>query len=628
MGVGKSTFAFTNASITLNGGSTTINITRDNQSYSHKLSHGYGTIATLAVGTTSYTWTPTADSLADFFKEIPNQKTRLIDVYLDTYNGSTLVGRDVHALTVTLSETTGKPTVSGFAITDGNTVTNGMGIIVDGKSSLTVSKTVAAKYGSSITKTVYAFKQKEYTDIADLIASLPLTTTPTRCTIACVATDSRGFTASAVEEKLFASYEAPTVDTFEVVRCDADGNETEIGTKAKAIVKGSWRNLSGKNAATFKIGYKTSAATEYTYQTIAVSGGTVNVEQILSATFDAYTDYVFSVSLADAFTTYVESEKDFANSKNIIYVSADGEELSFDATTINIGKKNATINFAGAKATIKFTKEGGNETLKISSNNSKITFEKDEEDNEYINIYTEQSNSGLGGNVNIMNGSIIVKDIDARYINYEIPVNSLDCNNAKTNGKYYLANGSTNRPVDKNGWLEVMTYSTDYVHQRYITYDGITYERMMQAGTWTSWKCLDYSAICVFLSANAKMTQSAAKMTLGNLTAKAGTFLSQNSGGVKCARAGIVMVNFGAVLGDGFSDDDLFHVQLYKNSSMFVDIMHRVGSGGWDSAPATGTLVPVSANDVLYLYCYNQSAARGNLYKDNRQTAMAVRYVN
>ena len=61
MGVGKSTFAFTNTAITLDGGSTTINITRDNQSYSHKLSHGYGTIATLAVGTTSYTWEPTAD---------------------------------------------------------------------------------------------------------------------------------------------------------------------------------------------------------------------------------------------------------------------------------------------------------------------------------------------------------------------------------------------------------------------------------------------------------------------------------------------------------------------------------------------------------------------------------------
>ena len=86
MGVGKSTFTFSNSSITINGGSTTITITRDNQSYSHKLLHGYGVIATLPVGTTDYAWTPTASDLASFFSEIPNQKTRLIDVYLDTYN--------------------------------------------------------------------------------------------------------------------------------------------------------------------------------------------------------------------------------------------------------------------------------------------------------------------------------------------------------------------------------------------------------------------------------------------------------------------------------------------------------------------------------------------------------------
>lgn len=479
MGVGKSTSAFTNASITLNGGSTTINITRDNQSYSHKLSHGYGTIATLAVGTTSYTWTPTADSLADFFKEIPNQKTRLIDVYLDTYNGSTLVGRDWHALTVTLSEATGKPTVSDFVINDGNTTTKGWGIIVDGKSELTASRTVAAKYGASIVKTVYTYGSNEYANIDDLIGSLPLTKTPTNFSIGCKATDSRGFVATANLTKSCALYEAPTIDTFEVIRCDADGNETEIGTKAKVIVKGSWCHLSGKNTATFKMGYKAQTDADYTYQTIAVTNGIVNVEQILSATFDANTDYVFAISLADAFATYTESDKDFANSQNIMYVSADGGELSFDADVINIGKKNATINFAGGNAQIKYEKQDGFSELKILSNNSSIMFEKDEEGNEYINIYGPSGNG-----ITIANGELHVDSL----LTYGIPAyTSGNCNWLTDNGKYYLGNNSINRPVNKNGWLEVMKYSTDYIHQTYVTYTGEKYERTMQAGTWGSW---------------------------------------------------------------------------------------------------------------------------------------------
>lgn len=71
---------------------------------------------------------------------------------------------------------------------------------------------------------------------------------------------------------------------------------------------------------------------------------------------------------------------------------------------------------------------------------------------------------------------------------YDIPVlEQGDCNKLIQSGKYYLANGSTNRPVDKNGWLESMLYSTDYCHQTYTTYTGEKYTRMMHAGTWDAW---------------------------------------------------------------------------------------------------------------------------------------------
>lgn len=522
MGVGKSTFAFTNTAITLDGGSTTINITRDNQSYSHKISHGYGDIATLAVGTTSYTWEPTAAQLTKFFQEIPNQKTRQIDVYLDTYNGSTLVGRDVHAVTVTLSEVTGKPTISNFAINDDNATTKGWEILVYGKSTITASQSVSAKHGATITKTVYTYGGNEYSSIGDLIGSLPLTTTPTNYTIGCKTADSRGFATTASLTKSCAKYDAPTIDTLEMVRCDSSGNETEAGTKAKAIVKGSWASLSGKNTATFKIGYKLQNGTLLTYQKISVTNGIVDYEGILDATLDSNSDYLFAVSLVDELNgSFTEESIGFSNSQNIMYVSADGEELilgsssdgniligpdhvdirkgenvraSFEADRLTLGDGYLRVECIDADGgTGKWT---GIKAVDPLVKSMELAIDDGTNHGNWIAISLAQKDkpSGTGSTTIASCVSLHADHINfkaAQSLTYDIPVlNSGDCNTLTRSGKWYLGNDSANRPVDKNGWLESMLYSTDYCHQTYTTYTGEIYVRMMQSGTWGAWSVL------------------------------------------------------------------------------------------------------------------------------------------
>lgn len=388
MGVGKSTFAFSTSSITIDGGSTTISITRDNQSYSHKLRHGFGDIATLAVGTTSYTWTPTAAQLTKFFQEVPNQKTRQIDVTLDTYNGSTLVGSDIHALTVTLSETTGKPTVSSFSISDSNSTTNGLGVIVDGKSTLTATATPTAKYGATISKNIFTctYSNKTYESyyINDLIASLPLSTSLRTFTIGYKSTDSRGFSNTSTISKTITRYQAPAIDTFEVLRCNTSGVEADNGTKAKVTIKGSWAAMSMgattsgsgayKNPATLKVGYKTKAATSYTYQTISVLGGTVDISQLLSTTLTAGTDYEFSVTLTDTFSeSDARSGVGFSNVGNILYVSADGKELvigSDSGNNVAIDSDSVDIR-DGSTVLATFTED----TIRLAQNNSEAAID-------------------------------------------------------------------------------------------------------------------------------------------------------------------------------------------------------------------------------------------------------------
>lgn len=625
MGVGKSTFAFSNSNITINGGSTTINITRDNQSYSHKLLHGFGTIATLPVGTTDYTWAPTADDLMPFFDEIPNQKTRLIDVYLDTYNGSTLVGRDVHALTVTLSEATGKPSISGFSVSDNNSVTNEFGFIVYGESDIVASRTVTPKYGASASAVLYTYGENENRVISELIGRyLPLTETPTDFVIGCKVVDSRGFTNTVTLVKSCAICKNPIIKSIEIIRCDSDGNETESGTKAKATIKGTWTYFDGKNPATLKVWYKTSSDTDYSYETISVTGGVVDVSSILNATFDTATDYVFKVSLSDVFGNEDERvDIYFANIQNIITVSADGKELTFDVETINFSKKNSVLNLSGGRASIKYRSVDEYHYLDIVSNNlnasakALIEFEMPQETGLSDNIYVDSDVTFRDG-VHVGNR-----------LTYGIPVDlSVDCNSVYESGIIYAGDSSTNRPVNQNGWLETMTYSTDYRYQKFITYTGIPYERNMNAGTWGAWRCLDRSAIIAYITTiiSAMPMSTYTKIILGGLNGIVGSSLSLYDGGVKCARAGVVRIKLSASIGEGCSQNDLIHFALYKNSSLYGISYYRV-QGSFSTFSSPDLLVNVSANDVFHFYIRNQSGARGTIYANNAFTNMYVQYV-
>lgn len=69
-----------------------------------------------------------------------------------------------------------------------------------------------------------------------------------------------------------------------------------------------------------------------------------------------------------------------------------------------------------------------------------------------------------------------------------IPAITGDCNKLTKSCTWYLGNGSTNRPLNQNGWLISRSYSTDYCHQTYITNTGGIYRRMMQAGKWGIWQ--------------------------------------------------------------------------------------------------------------------------------------------
>lgn len=71
---------------------------------------------------------------------------------------------------------------------------------------------------------------------------------------------------------------------------------------------------------------------------------------------------------------------------------------------------------------------------------------------------------------------------------YDIPVGAYNVNTMLTSGMYYLGNESTNRPINKNGWLEVQSYGDgNYCYQKFIVYTGEKYERWRNNGVWGDW---------------------------------------------------------------------------------------------------------------------------------------------
>ena len=103
-------------------------------------------------------------------------------------------------------------------------------------------------------------------------------------------------------------------------------------------------------------------------------------------------------------------------------------------------------------------------------------------------------------------------------IYYNIPVcgSAYDVDTMKTTGKYYCGVVSNKPPEPgnasgSNGWLEVMRYTDDYVHQRYTTYTGNVYERNCINGTWGQWRIVYF---------HYAMEQSAAETLVVNFLSK------------------------------------------------------------------------------------------------------------
>lgn len=250
--------------------------------------------------TTSYTWTPPV-SLAQYL----SGQTGTIQIMCNTYKDGNQIG-DTQSVTLNVSiPSSVKPTASLTNPTEANATMQGLdwGVFVKGKSQLSYTVSGTGVYSSTITNYSSTTNGTNYSSSS---VTTGLLNTAGSNTISATVTDNRGSVSDAVTKTYTVEdYTAPVIGAASIDRCDSSGTISADGTYLKYSFSGSISPVSNNNAHTFRIGYKVSTDSTYTYVNVDTTNYTINItDQILSGvTISTSNSYDIVFEAVDSFTT-------------------------------------------------------------------------------------------------------------------------------------------------------------------------------------------------------------------------------------------------------------------------------------------------------------------------------------
>lgn len=250
-----------------------IHMNRASAAFTHTVRYEYGdrkgTIAT-GVGTGT-TWAVPMS----FINDIPNATSASGRIYVDTYNGSTLIGTKYTGFTVTVPASV-KPTCT-MTLEDVSGVGDIYGSPVQSLSKIKVTINATQAYSSPITEYSISANGATYNTATATTGELQAAgDSPVRVTVK----DKRGRSGSASYTMKVLAYTPPSISALSVRRCNEDGTENDQGEFVRAQFNANATSLSSKNTATYTLKYRKSGTTNYTsvalttYKNVyAVSGG-------------------------------------------------------------------------------------------------------------------------------------------------------------------------------------------------------------------------------------------------------------------------------------------------------------------------------------------------------------------
>lgn len=282
------------------GDTISIHMNRNSSAFTHKVRYAFGSLSGTCIDaetgaaatavTTGFKWTIPAS----FMELLPAASVGSGTIYVDTYNGSTLVGTKYCGFTASVPASV-KPTAS-IQVLDNTGIKDIYGNLVRGLSKLYVKTTGVQAYKSPIKSYLVNANGVRYTAAEIVTGTLTKAGTTT---VTATVTDNRGRTSAAASASFTVlDYAVPAVTKLTAVRCNQDGTPNKRGGYCKVTFSAKITSLNNKNTAIYYLRYKKTTATTYTQVTMSEQTGKYTVTDH---------SYIFAASTGSSYDVVVQA---------------------------------------------------------------------------------------------------------------------------------------------------------------------------------------------------------------------------------------------------------------------------------------------------------------------------------
>ena len=623
------------------GTSQTLTVSRYSTSYTHTITYKCGSASGTVVtksSSTSISFTPPV-SLAS---QSDNSLYVSVVFTITTYSGDDSLGSTTKTISCYIPDSSDtNPTVS-ISVSDAAGYLSTYGGYVQNKSKLSVTVTASGKQGADIKSRTTTISGKSYTaasfttDVLPNSGSLTITTT---------VIDSRGRKATTERTITVLAYSPPQITSFSVYRSNASGDPVDSGEQLALKYSASVSSLSGKNTARYSFKYRVCGSTNdftqvkiYYYlsssKTAPTGGEWVETppqwssgkyywQKFTTIFADKTTSESSPICMLDANGNAVKVLETYYSPDNFIFTFGADKSSSFDVSLL------VTDNF---------------ETIEKSSTGQTAT--------KTFSIVQKGLGWAFGKVAEVKNTLDVAWNVIARkniYMGYyhDIEKNIFFKNNAAHTGKTYKNNnvyphnckvygGNAGSPTaiglyDSRNHKAVLVYND---HDDYIyTHSGIRQHvfqaypssatKITVADTWTK------------ITLGESTMDNGLNPTTYNGSSKRMFEISKGkdangvdiSGGIKCNRAGFVMISGQLYLSNVTAGSPVGACICRNNLSTYLawNVVKHDSSSTY--VPIVPFVAPVSDGDIIYLAGCNYTDKTGTSSAASGTTRLTIQYV-
>lgn len=290
----------------------------------------------------------TSTELTNIYAKLPSATKGTVTFKLTTKTSSSgsTVGTSTKTATGTIPSSV-KPTISGITLAEAvSGLASKFGAYIQNKSKITGTVNASAGSGSSISAYKTTINGSSYTSRTFTTGVLKTSGTNT---VSITVTDKRGRTATYSTTFSVLAYSKPTISTFKVERCNADGTLNDEGINFKVTVKSTITALNNKNDSSYVLQYKLSSVDTWTTIGNSLSGYSINTSFVVTnIALNIDNVYDFRLTIGDYFED-VPKSTNVAESFTLMNFGADGHSMAIggvaeETDTLDIKMKKTFLS--------------------------------------------------------------------------------------------------------------------------------------------------------------------------------------------------------------------------------------------------------------------------------------------